>query len=144
SPTGRVPVRPLSVPPGRRSPVMRPLNSQARSRLANDLDRGASLPASWYTDPATLALEYDRIFRRTWRYLGRADQLAPRGDYVTGEPVGKERAAGRPLSAAGPSGPVGGRLSRSRGVGRSPGPGPRSLPRPAGRPSPNFPAPVQL
>lgn len=68
--------------------MMQPLTSQATARLANDLDRGVSLPASWYTDPAILALEGDRIFRRTWQYVGRADLLARLGDYVTGEAGG--------------------------------------------------------
>ncbi|MBA4065780.1 MAG: aromatic ring-hydroxylating dioxygenase subunit alpha [Isosphaera sp.] len=58
------------------------------ARLALDLDRGVSLPASWYTDPAVLAREHDRIFRRGWQYVGRADQLARPGDYVTGEAGG--------------------------------------------------------
>jgi choline monooxygenase len=62
--------------------------SQATAQLANDLDRGLSLPASWYTDPAILALECARIFRHTWQYVGRADQLARLGDYVTGEAGG--------------------------------------------------------
>src|SRR5262245_33452248 len=67
---------------------MHPLTGQASARLADDLDRGISLPASWYTDPAVLALEAERIFRRTWQYVGRADQLARPGDYVTGEAGG--------------------------------------------------------
>ena len=61
------------------------LSSQTATRLANDLERGISLPASWYTDPAILALENDRIFRRTWQYIGRTDQLTKPGDYVTGD-----------------------------------------------------------
>ena len=39
--------------------------------LAADLDRGFSLPASWYTDPNILALERERIFRHTWQYVGQ-------------------------------------------------------------------------
>jgi phenylpropionate dioxygenase-like ring-hydroxylating dioxygenase large terminal subunit len=68
--------------------MMQPLTSQAGARLASDLDRGISLPASWYTDPAMVPLERDRIFRRTWQYVGRADQLALVGDYITGEAGG--------------------------------------------------------
>ena len=56
-----------------------PLSSQAAAKLANDLDRGVSLPASWYTDPAIGALENERIFCRSWQYIGRADQLARPG-----------------------------------------------------------------
>src|SRR5262245_7227303 len=58
------------------------------SDLTADLDRGLSLPASWYTDPAILSLEAERIFRRTWQYIGRLEQLARVGDYVTGEAGG--------------------------------------------------------
>jgi phenylpropionate dioxygenase-like ring-hydroxylating dioxygenase large terminal subunit len=54
------------------------------TELANDLDRGLSLPASWYTDPAILAREHERIFRRTWQYFARTEQLQNLGDYVTG------------------------------------------------------------
>jgi hypothetical protein len=38
---------------------MQPLTSQVTAQLANDLDRGLSLPASWYTNPAIQALERD-------------------------------------------------------------------------------------
>jgi phenylpropionate dioxygenase-like ring-hydroxylating dioxygenase large terminal subunit len=51
--------------------------------LASDLDRGLSLPASWYTDPAILDLERERIFLRTWQYVGRIAQVAEVGDYFT-------------------------------------------------------------
>jgi choline monooxygenase len=54
------------------------------SGAAADLDRGLSLPASWYTDPTIAALEQVRIFRRTWQYVGRTDQVAAVGDYFTG------------------------------------------------------------
>src|SRR3954453_1352982 len=52
--------------------------------LAADLDRGISLPSSWFTDPAITALEQERIFRRSWQYVGRAEQVAQVGDYLTG------------------------------------------------------------
>jgi len=52
--------------------------------LLEDLDRGWSLPSSWYTDPAVVELELERIFRRTWQYVGHAGQLASHGDYLTG------------------------------------------------------------
>jgi choline monooxygenase len=54
------------------------------ARLRADLDRGFSLPASWYTDPDIVELERDRIFRRAWQYIGRAEQLASPGDFLTG------------------------------------------------------------
>jgi phenylpropionate dioxygenase-like ring-hydroxylating dioxygenase large terminal subunit len=53
-------------------------------RLSDDLDRGLSLPTSWFVDPAIAALEMEHIFRRTWQYVGRTDQVANVGDYFTG------------------------------------------------------------
>jgi phenylpropionate dioxygenase-like ring-hydroxylating dioxygenase large terminal subunit len=52
--------------------------------LRADLDRGLSLPASWYTDPAIMAQEHERIFRRAWQYVGRAEQVARVGDFFSG------------------------------------------------------------
>ena len=52
--------------------------------LARDLQRGVSLPASWYTDPAIAVRERARIFRRAWQYVGRAEQIARTGDFFTG------------------------------------------------------------
>jgi choline monooxygenase len=51
--------------------------------LAGDLDNGLSLPAYWYTDQAILDLERERIFLRTWQYVGRTAQVAEVGDYFT-------------------------------------------------------------
>jgi phenylpropionate dioxygenase-like ring-hydroxylating dioxygenase large terminal subunit len=53
------------------------------AELAADLDRGLSLPASWYTDPAVLDLERERIFRRSWQYVGHVQQVAAVGDFFT-------------------------------------------------------------
>jgi choline monooxygenase len=46
---------------------------------------GRTLPFDWYSDPAVLRLERDRIFRRAWQYAGRADQVAEPGSYFTCE-----------------------------------------------------------
>jgi phenylpropionate dioxygenase-like ring-hydroxylating dioxygenase large terminal subunit len=59
------------------------LTTRDLASLADALDRGLSLPASWYTDPAIFALERERIFRRTWQYVGRTEQVARVGDYFT-------------------------------------------------------------
>jgi len=53
------------------------------ARLVRDLDRGLSLPSSWYTDPAVVERERARIFRRSWQYVGRTAQVARAGDYFT-------------------------------------------------------------
>jgi phenylpropionate dioxygenase-like ring-hydroxylating dioxygenase large terminal subunit len=44
---------------------------------------GRTLPFDWYSDPAVLRLERERIFRRAWQYAGRADQLAEPGSFFT-------------------------------------------------------------
>ena len=54
----------------------------ATDTLAQALDHGSTLPASWYTDPAVLDLERERIFARTWQYACRLEQVAEPGDYV--------------------------------------------------------------
>jgi phenylpropionate dioxygenase-like ring-hydroxylating dioxygenase large terminal subunit len=41
------------------------------------------LPWSWYTDPTVLELERERIFRRSWQYAGRTDEVAEPGSYAT-------------------------------------------------------------
>ena len=55
------------------------------------LERAHTLPASWYTDPAIHAAERDRIFGRSWQFVGRAEQVKEPGQYLTadiaGEPV---------------------------------------------------------
>ena len=45
------------------------------------VDATRSLPWSWYTDPAVLQLEQERIFRRSWQYVGHADEVAEPGSF---------------------------------------------------------------
>src|SRR5918996_6471649 len=47
------------------------------------LDRGETLPANWYSDPALLRLEQERIFSRFWQYAGCAELVAEPGSYLT-------------------------------------------------------------
>ncbi|HXL44675.1 MAG TPA: hypothetical protein VN960_11550, partial [Gaiellaceae bacterium] len=51
--------------------------------LRDALAGGATLPASWYSDAAVLRREQEAIFRRTWQYAGRLDQVAEPGDWFT-------------------------------------------------------------
>jgi choline monooxygenase len=44
---------------------------------------GRTIPFDWYSDPAVLRLERERIFRRAWQYAGRADQAAEPGAFFT-------------------------------------------------------------
>ena len=48
-----------------------------------DLSRAATLPASWYLDPAMLVREKERIFDATWQLVGHTDQVREPGDYFT-------------------------------------------------------------
>ena len=42
----------------------------------------STLPWSWYTDPAVLRLEQERIFRRFWQYVGHAGDIAEPGSFA--------------------------------------------------------------
>jgi phenylpropionate dioxygenase-like ring-hydroxylating dioxygenase large terminal subunit len=55
----------------------------AASELREALAGGATLPADWYSDPAVLGLEHERIFRRSWQYAGHAELVAEPGDWFT-------------------------------------------------------------
>jgi choline monooxygenase len=44
-----------------------------------------TLPASWYADEAILAAERERIFARSWQWVGRMDQLPQPGSYFAAE-----------------------------------------------------------
>lgn len=51
--------------------------------LGAQLERGYTLPASWYSDPEIWALERERIFARTWQYAGPVEWLPGHGSYFT-------------------------------------------------------------
>src|SRR4051812_46884101 len=59
-------------------------------RLGDDLDRGLSLPAAWYYDPAISALEREPFFRPFGQYVGRGEKVAGVGDFFPA-PVGDGR-----------------------------------------------------
>lgn len=48
-----------------------------------DLSRATTIPARWYTDPALLAIEHERIFGSTWQLVGRTSQVRAAGDFFT-------------------------------------------------------------
>jgi len=58
---------------------------------AAPLERAFTIPASWYVDERVADLEARTVFSRTWQMVGRADQVAEKGQYLTtriaGEPV---------------------------------------------------------
>jgi len=43
-----------------------------------------TLPWSWYRDPDVLRREHERIFLRSWQYVGHAGQAAEPGSFFTG------------------------------------------------------------
>jgi phenylpropionate dioxygenase-like ring-hydroxylating dioxygenase large terminal subunit len=43
-----------------------------------------TVPWSWYSDPAVLRREHERIFLRSWQYVGHVGQAAEPGSYFTG------------------------------------------------------------
>src|SRR5947207_11878562 len=47
------------------------------------LARAATLPSTWYTDAEILELEKQKVFGRAWQLVGRAEQVARAGDYLT-------------------------------------------------------------
>lgn len=55
------------------------------------LSRATTLPSTWYLDPAFLERERERIFHRSWQWVGRSEDVSRDGDYfaaeVLGEPV---------------------------------------------------------
>jgi choline monooxygenase len=60
---------------------VRHLGADESALVADGLADGWTLPAFWYTDEAVLALEQERIFARSWQYVGRSDQVSSPGDY---------------------------------------------------------------
>jgi phenylpropionate dioxygenase-like ring-hydroxylating dioxygenase large terminal subunit len=46
---------------------------------------GWTLPAAWYSDESVFARERERIFARTWQYVGRADQVSEPGCFFVGQ-----------------------------------------------------------
>jgi choline monooxygenase len=67
------------------------------------LERARTVPASWYTDPEVAAAERRSVFGGSWQVVGRADQVAEPGSYLTaqvaGEPVLVVRDQGGELRA---------------------------------------------
>ncbi len=67
------------------------------------LEEASTIPGSWYTNAELLQLEKQAVFGRTWQMIGRTDQLATPGDYITaevgGEPILAVRGADSTLHA---------------------------------------------
>ncbi len=50
--------------------------------LQDGLAHGQSLPARWYSDPEIARLEVERLFRKSWCYVGPLAELKAVGDYI--------------------------------------------------------------
>ncbi len=55
----------------------------------DDLSRATTIPSNWYTDPAFLQLDRERVFWRTWQPVGHARDAALPGQYFSGEIAGE-------------------------------------------------------
>jgi choline monooxygenase len=55
------------------------------------LERAHTIPSWWYSDPAIYAAECRKVFARTWQMVGRLEQVAAPGSFLTsdiaGEPI---------------------------------------------------------
>jgi choline monooxygenase len=60
----------------------------ALGRFSADPEAAWTLPSSYYTAPEVFAAERAAIFRRAWRFVGHASELAAPGDYVTQDIAG--------------------------------------------------------
>src|SRR5258708_12885677 len=58
-------------------------NICADPSLASALERGDTLPARWYVDANVFQAEKERIFHRTWQYVGHTAQVSSVGDFFT-------------------------------------------------------------
>lgn len=53
------------------------------------LERARTIPASWYTDAVLCECERERVFGQTWLVIGRGDQVAQRGAFLTADMAGR-------------------------------------------------------
>src|SRR5438552_1154058 len=62
------------------------------------LERAQTIPSAWYVDPELHAAECRAVFARTWQAIGRIDQLAEPGCFLTAEVAGEPIAVVRDQS----------------------------------------------
>jgi len=53
------------------------------------LPEASTIPGPWYVDERMAELERQTVFSRTWQVLGRAEQVAKPGQFVTGTVAGE-------------------------------------------------------
>jgi choline monooxygenase len=49
--------------------------------LERDLTKASTLPARWYTDPRFWQAEREKIFFKTWQWVGPTSQVQRVGDF---------------------------------------------------------------
>jgi choline monooxygenase len=52
------------------------------------LQRAATIPSFWYTDPEIYEAERRAVFERSWQVIGRTEQVAEPGQFVTADIAG--------------------------------------------------------
>ena len=60
-------------------------------RFDADPRRSFTLPSAFYTDPAMLEIEKERVFWRNWILVAHESDLAENGAYVTVDLLGQPR-----------------------------------------------------
>jgi choline monooxygenase len=65
--------------------VARPTTETPIAPLEHALEDGWTLPAAWYSDPATYQLERERVFAPAWHYAGPAESVAEPGSYFAAQ-----------------------------------------------------------
>ncbi|MGH6881172.1 MAG: aromatic ring-hydroxylating oxygenase subunit alpha [Hypericibacter sp.] len=63
--------------------VIRELGEALDRSRTQPYERAWSMPRAFYTDPRVLTLEKERLFLQEWVCIGRAEELARAGDFVT-------------------------------------------------------------
>ena len=56
-----------------------------REREMPSFEKALTPETFWYTDPSFLDFEKEAVFKKSWQFAGRVDQLVEKGDYFSGE-----------------------------------------------------------
>ncbi|MBG09100.1 MAG: hypothetical protein CME68_10105 [Halobacteriovoraceae bacterium] len=59
-----------------------------REKEMPSFDKAITPEVFWYTDPTFFNFEKESVFKKSWQYVGRLDQLVQKGDYFSGEFLG--------------------------------------------------------
>ncbi len=59
-----------------------------RQREMPSFEKAITPEVFWYTDPNFFTFEKEAVFKKTWQFVGRVDQLTKKGDYISGELLG--------------------------------------------------------